>query len=594
MVLGTTLPSTETAPTGAGAERHIALVGMPAWDITMPFHALAAVAGIVRDAGLPVSVHDVNIDFYHHLAEQDRKRWTAGGNDCWPSEDYCREFWQEHQAWLQKRLDEIVGKTPPALIAFSVNMTTRHFSINAAKYLKQRWPEMPVLFGGVDCFPAEKFTEFLGPDDPYCDIICQGEAEIALRDYLARFAELGDWRTDVAGFAYYRDGRLVNTGNVELPTLRGDLPLPAFDLFDLSKYTRKGKLPFFFSRGCVYKCHFCSERSNFDPFRCRKAEDSFEALTAILPLAQRHAKTPSLSLADSNLNANMKQLRKFVDLIIENDVKIIWGGQAHFGPALTTEFLERLAASGFRSVFWGFESASQHVIDLMNKQYNQADARRILDDCSRVGIAQHLPILIGFPGETPTDLVDSLEFILQYRDKPHCTIHMPHAIVVRPNSTLYDDYAKFGLANNNYFNWSTADGVNTLEVRMARVFVAKQAQDNPTLSMDHLVKLEQLARVDFNRENVAKDIFLTLCEVSSRAGWLPQFFAAVADWSKRDGHCDDNPQSDATRADHLARWMRLDKNSAPGRETLYALILSSLGELKKSFSGQPATGGLAA
>ena len=112
--------------------------------------------------------------------------------------------------------------------------------------MKKCRPDLPVLFGGVDCFPKEHNTRFLqDASDRYCDIICQGEAEISFKRYLQELAATGDWRANCPGFAYYDRGRLINTGDSELPTLKGDQPRPAYDLFDLSRYSIAGRFPSF-------------------------------------------------------------------------------------------------------------------------------------------------------------------------------------------------------------------------------------------------------------------------------------------------------------------------------------------------------------
>ena len=432
----------------------LALIGMPCWGVSNPFHALAAVGGIARHAGIRCTIHDLNVDFHHELEPEEQAYWGEDRNHLWFEESFPQELWSRYQSGLERRLDAIVGEHAPTLIAFSVNMSTRFFSIYAARYLKSRYPTIPILFGGVDCFPKEQFTAFIAPSDGYCDIVCSGEAEIAFRDFLKEFLETGDWRTHVPGFAYYTETRaLVDTGTAELPDMKMPIPLPDYDQFDFEKYQHPGALPFYFSRGCPFKCHFCSEFRNFTRYRWRSAEDCFDELLAILPYAQRYSDRPSITCSDSNLNANMRELTKFANLILEHGVKIRWGGQAHLQKNMTTEALELLHRSGFSFVFWGFEHASQDVIDAMEKRYDVATGRRIIDDCRRLGIEQNLPIIIGFPGERPEHIVENAAFILEYKDKSHINIHLPSMLIVRPNSPLYDNYQEFGLTAPLSYEW---------------------------------------------------------------------------------------------------------------------------------------------
>lgn len=551
---------------------HLCVLGMPAWDHTKPFHALAIVAGIARQAGFSVDIHDVNIEFYLHVDDHEKQYWSEEYNDLWASEESTKRLWNKYEKWLTGYIDNALSKRQPHMVAFSVNLAVRGFAVEAAKYIKKKNPAIPVMFGGVDCFPAEQFTKFLNKHGGYCDILCQGEAEIAFEKYLKGFAQTGDWRTKIPGFSYYQNAKLVNTGEPELPTLREKLPQPAYDLFDLSKYTQKGALPFYLSRGCIYKCHFCSERSNFKFFRCRLAEEALEELKFALSFATMYSEDPTFTLADSNFNANFDEFKKFVDLIIKEHLKLSWGGQAHFDPRMTTEFIQELANAGLKSIFWGFESASQHVIDLMNKRYKHSDALRIINDCIDNGITQHLPIIIGFPGETPSDIVETIEFILCYRDKPFCQIHLPCQVLVRPNSPLHKNYKEFGLKNTRYYDWTTEDGTNSLWTRIARRFILRQAHSNSRLSIDTLVDTEEIKNVDMNETNVATDVFLVVKELFSRSGNLTVFENLLLEWASQTTR----RLNYNRKAADLSLWMELDKNSATGRDRLYNIIMAAL------------------
>jgi hypothetical protein len=555
------------------------------------------VAGIAREAGLDVRPHDVNVAFYREIAEQDRKYWSEDYNDLWFSDDLPAELWSRYEKSLRGYLDRMLEGIQPLLVAFSVNVSTRAFSIFAARYIKSRRPELPILFGGVDCFPKEHGKRFLGPgSDRYCDIICQGEAEISLPRFLDELAARGSWKTSVPGFAYYDGDRLIDTGDTELPTLREKLPAPAYDLFDLSQYTSAGSIPFFLTRGCVYSCHFCSEKPNFKRFRSRAAEEAVEELRAVLPHVRQHTSCPTINLSDSILNGDMRMLRRFVDLILEHGLNFQWGGQAHIHPLMTTEFIQKLARSGFSSVFWGIETGSQHVVDLMNKRYQQADARRILRDCSRAGIAQHIPIILGFPGESPEDVAETIEFMLEYKDLPGCHVHLPCQTVVRPNSPLHTHYEEYGLANNSYYEWCTVDGTNTLPIRIARRFVARQAHGNMSLSHDDLVDTSEILAIHLNDRATAEDLYRLMREIYHRAGDVAPFEGAIARCAeqvrgsspgglmKRLGPALSLYHGHTFRLDSDPRetWHSLDKDSSDGRAHVYSIVLDGLRRLKQT------------
>jgi radical SAM superfamily enzyme YgiQ (UPF0313 family) len=346
----------------------------------------------------------------------------------------------------------------------------------------------------------------------------------------------------------------------------------------MSKYDKKGTLPFYFSRGCVFNCEFCSEKPNFSVYRCREPEEAFEELRAIIPYAQKYASVPTLKFSDSNFNVNIKKLEKFMDLILENNIKVKWGGQAHIQKNITYEYIKKMKKAGLVAVFWGIESGSQHVVDLMNKKYSHKDAARIFNDCNELGIMSYIPLIIGFPGETPEDIVDTLELIFNCKEKPFCEILMPGLLVITPNSPLYYKYAEFGLANRNRYDWYTTDFSNTLPIRIARRFVVMQAYGNDDLSVENIIDTEEIPVINIDESVVANDLFGMIHEAFLRSEETDLFYSAINQWSNNTSETSPKQsyKKDQKKEDYFQLWLQLDKNCAKGREKLYGLILTAL------------------
>ena len=112
---------------------------MPAWDTEMPYHALVVVSAVAIESGARVGIHDLNIEFYHHIDESDRQNWTEDMNSAWFAEDLPSAFWNRYKPWIHARLDKVL-ESDPKLIAFSVNMSGRSFSVYASRYFKEKRP----------------------------------------------------------------------------------------------------------------------------------------------------------------------------------------------------------------------------------------------------------------------------------------------------------------------------------------------------------------------------------------------------------------------------------------------------------------------
>ncbi|OHB49671.1 MAG: hypothetical protein A2Y10_05810 [Planctomycetes bacterium GWF2_41_51] len=497
------------------------LIGAPCWTQKYPFYALGIIAGIARDSGVSCIIYDMNIEFYSYLIEDDKKKWDDNIVTQWAGDVLPAALIKEHRNWINEYLSSTIEDPNIKLVCFSVNTYTRYFSNYAAAFIKSIQPELPIMFGGVDCFIGEHNKKFL--TEKNCDIICQGEGEICFRDYLEEFRKTGDYRNNVKGFAYLnRDGSLTDNGEPELPKLRDrDVPLPDYSQFDFSKYTEKGSVPLFSSRGCINRCNFCSESPNFKYFRFRKAENIFNELKHTYSYAIKVHTVPTFHFADSLVNGNIKELEKFCDMIIESGLVIKWGGQAAIRPQMTSSLLEKMARSGFSSFFWGMESASANVLKLMNKPNDIALFERILKDCNKFGITNNTPTIVGYPGETPQDVAVTLNFILKNRKRTCFTL--PGLALARKKSPLYDRYSEFGLKEAREYAWETVDGKNTIQVRVFRRFLFFQACFNESFSLDNLVDYEEIAPLDMNAQVVAKDYINILYELARMTGTTGMF-----------------------------------------------------------------------
>ena len=259
------------------------------------------------------------------------------------------------------------------------------------------------------------------------------------------------------------------------------------------------------------------------------------------------------------------------------------GRPAHIDPRINSEFIDKLARAGLVSVFWGIETGSQHVVDLMNKRYHHPDARRILRECSRAGIAQCCPIIIGFPGETPEDVAETVDFILEFQDLPLCRFLLPAQLVVRPNSPLHDQYAEFGLADNNYYGWCTCDGTNTL-ADPHRAAVRGPAGLRQSRAPHGASRGRRGDSATFpSMKPTRLPTSIACCdELFRRAGCLHHFHEALDDWAgrRRWFHLFSSARRRRKMDDYALVFQALDKDSPDGRKRLYQIILDSLQALK--------------
>jgi hypothetical protein len=481
----------------------LALIGMPSWTVRQPPHGLAIVAGIAKASEISFTVDDLNVHLYRRADNTEKELWSDHLIDDWAEcDDIPSSLWDRHGEWVERRLEEIMSRSP-TIVGFSVNLWSRWFALRAARIIRNRWPAATILFGGVDCFPNEHHRRFFDNVSDSCHILLQGEAEATLPHYLASFLKSGSTIPMVPGFLFLdKNGVVANSGLAPLPGLEAESPRPPYEMFPLDLYTAPGTFPFMLTRGCPYSCSFCSETVNFGRYRARQPEEAYREVVDILTHAKGFAEVPTLSLSDSIFNAHVARLEAFADLLIGHGTLVNWGGQGHIHRTLTDRLILKLAASGLTGVFWGIETGSQRITDLMKKSFRQEDMHRIVAECSRLGISQWIPILVGYPGETPDDLLETLRFVLEFRHTPGVTILPAMPVTLRSGAPLKEQWVEFGLANSSQRHWHTIDGTNTVQTRLLRAFVVDQARMDPFGLPDKPVSPDRWRRFRWDEESL--------------------------------------------------------------------------------------------
>lgn len=455
------------------ADTRFLLLHAPGWSVTGIPYSLALVAGIIEEAGWQVTVLDFNQILYALATAEEKRSWE--GNVVWFDEAFVRRFLESHRDDVQTRLRDAGCDTGAfALIGCSVNNYNRLSSLVLGTLLAPlNTAKTPVLFGGADCFPFEYHTGYLSNPIFVPDAMLCGEAESCLGEFLHEFERTGSVRTAIPGFLYRDDdGRIVDGGRPALPDLSRTRSHAVYTPFPMRDYPPR--LWIASSRGCINHCNFCNEHVNFTRYRSRNLETVRQEITLYLQALRDSGITDPIEIqfSESILNANIRHLRALVDMLLElRDDVAAWGAQSSFRVPIPEDLFRDMRQSHCRWLFWGFESGSQAVVNLMGKNYSLEQAVDTLRLASSLGITSSLPLVAGFPGETPADILETITFIFRFIDEP--TISFPYAsmLELKHGTPLERNMEGFGICDLSPHQWSTVDGRNTQGVREFRAGV---------------------------------------------------------------------------------------------------------------------------
>jgi anaerobic magnesium-protoporphyrin IX monomethyl ester cyclase len=363
-------------------------------------------------------------------------------------------------------LEDFVNKileTEVDLIGFSIFNSSAELSLFIAEKIKKIDQNKKIIFGGPHCAPHMNGAEIF--KNSSVDMMAIGEGETILDEVIDLFDRYG--RVDFCkGTWLKRDGKVIDCGNRDLIGDLNQLPFADFGDFSLYSYDAPYRLPVYLGRGCPNRCVYCNDKSFWHGYRCRGGERVFEDMKYQI---NRQKGVTHFDFADSLVNANLKELSRMADLIIEDGLKITWGGQAVIRPYMTPEVLNKLKHSGCMCLAYGIESGSQKVLDLMRKGFRAEEAERVIRDTHNAGIDVAANFMFGFPGETDDDFQETLNFVS--KNKGYITTLNPSLAytAIGVGTYLYEHPEEYNIdLSAGHLCWKTKDGENTYEKRKKR------------------------------------------------------------------------------------------------------------------------------
>jgi anaerobic magnesium-protoporphyrin IX monomethyl ester cyclase len=168
-------------------------------------------------------------------------------------------------------------------------------------------------------------------------------------------------------------------------------------------------LPLAISNGCHWhRCTFCLHPGNH---RARSPESAVAMMSA---LAQEHG-ARHFYFADDSFSPEM--LGGLADELLRTKSTFTWYCLARPEPALDRALCAKLARSGCGHLLLGIESASQRLLDLMDKGISIQEAAHVLNCLHEAGIPAMIFAFTGFPGETIGEAAATAAFLTSVRKK---------------------------------------------------------------------------------------------------------------------------------------------------------------------------------
>ncbi|MDD5773319.1 MAG: B12-binding domain-containing radical SAM protein [bacterium] len=368
----------------------------------MPPIGIAYLQAYLACKNIKADILDLNNVFYNLVRATSRsplqKSWLISCNTFLEEniiDIIQKDFPSEFNGYINKILEyDIVGFS-----CFKSNFKT---TVEIIKILKAQKSNIKIILGGPEItrqfyktngefnMRANNYPPAGRAGSPLqADLLVVGEGEKALYDYIVG--------------THLNNHEKISKFN-QLENLE-DLPYPKFQ--GINTYPRKDTVPLLFSRGCVRKCNFCSEKLLYIGFRTRPAKNLIEEIRHHLA-----NKIKYFVFFDSMLNADLRKLEKFCDAVIANFGSINWEAQIAVRKDMDKAFFEKIKKSGCYNLFIGLESGSDNTLKKMNKGFTGNDAVEFFKKLNNAGLFFGISLIAGYPGETEKDFKESLDFVI--------------------------------------------------------------------------------------------------------------------------------------------------------------------------------------
>jgi len=288
------------------------------------------------------------------------------------------------------------------------------------------------------------------------DFILRGEADLSFGEFVDNL-DKGD-TPSTRGLVYIKDGEVVDNGLCIIEDL-DQIKYPDYFAARLDEYWKAGYryggfygkvAPIWVTRGCPYKCKFCS--SPLINGRNIRAH-SIEYMMGLIKYLYLEYEIRQFTIVDDNFTFRIDYAKEFCREII----KMRNNGQFNHGIVFTTpngvrlqkiddELLTLMKKAGWEGVTIAPESGSARVLKLMRKGITPEMVPEAVDRIKAAGLRVRAFFIVGYPGETKNDFDETIKLIRKCK-LDALAISMFHPI---PGTPIYDDLVNDGHLVSGY------------------------------------------------------------------------------------------------------------------------------------------------
>jgi radical SAM superfamily enzyme YgiQ (UPF0313 family) len=382
-----------------------------------------------------------------------------------------------------KNLHHWLNVYHPRCLGISGTSHTRFESFRLAQQAKDVNKDIITIYGGVHAtFTALDTLRNIEA----IDFVVRGEGEHSIVELLNGLQNR-TYLEHVRGISYRDKNDIIENPPAERIASLDNLGMPGYHFLNMDKYflpmeflNTKG-ISLMTSRGCLYRCSFCSASRMFNyKLTTRSARSVVDEIEFLF----NNYGFEGIKIFDSTLTIKRDHINSLCDEIRHRGLDFPWECEIKVGT-VDQKLLEKMMHAGCYYVNFGIESASQKVLNLMRKGITIGQSEQLLDMCDEIGMKTKVFFSFGHIGETMDDVEKTFTFI----DKHHhhiTTVASGAGVRIYPG-TYVEVYARKNGFLPHDFAWSRPYNDARLEAILQTGCVPVLIQ--PQLGFDELEEI---------------------------------------------------------------------------------------------------------
>jgi radical SAM superfamily enzyme YgiQ (UPF0313 family) len=364
-----------------------------------------------------------------------------------------------HFGMVWEEIGQKIRDSKADVFGISSSFTPYHGeALEIGKIIKEWDRRKIVVMGGahVSCDPEGVLRS------PCVDYVILGEGEVRFPLLLGQIGKGKAKNIErIDGIGFRNDGSTRITPLQNFIQDLDSLPRPARELLDLDRYRmrKKRSTMIITSRGCPHGCAYCSGHLVMGTsFRTRTPE----AILKEMMECQKQYGTEAFDIEDDNFTFDQERAKRLMNLIIEafgeGEIELSAMNGISFA-SLDGELLKLMKRAGFHTINLSYVSTDPSTKERMGRPKTATEFDNILEKAEQVGLHVIAYAILGMPGQTIEEMVDTLIYLMGKKVLIGPSIYYP-----TPGTPLFERCEKEAILPPNLVQWrSSAFPIETEE-----------------------------------------------------------------------------------------------------------------------------------